>query len=288
MIYASPDNKGIVWLASYPKSGNTWLRVFLYHLVRIQNGAPREEGEINKLDRASAYEGRMFSLFAEFLDKRVEEASIEEVAAVRPHVQAAIVKRLPHVALIKTHNCLASIAGFPLVNLAVTVGAIYMVRDPRDVALSLAHHLGVSVDETIDIMASPGFSTGNDSEGVFEVWGSWSEHVSSWTGEPSDPLLVLRYEDLAADPIGKFREVTTHLRQDPPIAAIAESAELSTFDKLAEAEKVTPFKETSERADRFFREGRAGAWRERLTAEQARRVADTHAEQMTRFGYPLD
>jgi len=51
---------------------------------------------------------------------------------------------------------------------------------------------------------------------------------------------------------------------------------------------VTPFKETSERATRFFREGRAGAWRERLTAEQAQRVAKTHGEQMARFGYPLD
>src|SRR3954469_7889905 len=206
MIYPSPDNKGIVWLASYPKSGNTWLRVFLYHLVRIQNGAPRENDEINRLDRASAYEGRMFSLFAEFLDKRVEEASIEEVAAVRPHVQAAIVKRLPRVALIKTHNCLATIAGVPLINLAVTVGAIYMVRDPRDVALSLAHHLGIGVDETIDVMAAPGFATGNDRGGVFEVWGSWSQHVPSWAGEPSDPLLVVRYEGLAAGPLGSFRQ----------------------------------------------------------------------------------
>src|ERR1700754_928507 len=135
MIHPSPDNKGIVWLASYPKSGNTWLRVFLYHLLRLQNGAPREPDEINKLDRASGYEGRMFSLFAEFLGKPITDASIEETASVRPFVHSAIVKRLPQVALLKTHNCLAEVGGVPLINLAATVGAVYLVRDPRDVAL---------------------------------------------------------------------------------------------------------------------------------------------------------
>jgi hypothetical protein len=288
MIYPSPDNKGIVWLASYPKSGNTWLRVFLYHLVRLQNGAPREEDELNQLDRASGYEGRMFGLFAEFLDKPISEASVEETASVRPYVHAAIAKRMPNIALLKTHTALADIAGAPQINLAVTVGAVYMVRDPRDIALSLAHHLGIGIDETIEVMASTGFSTANSSDGIFEAWGSWSEHVASWTGTPSDPLLVVRYEDLSADPAGTFTKITRHLRQEASPAAIAEATELATFDKLASAEKIHPFKETSERADRFFREGRAGAWRDKLTAAQAERIVAAHGPQMERMGYPRD
>jgi hypothetical protein len=285
MIHVSPDNKGIVWLASYPKSGNTWLRVLLYHLLRLQNRAPREADEINKLDRASGYEARMFSLFAEFLGKPVTDSSIEETGSVRPFVHSAIVKRLPQVALLKTHNCLAEVSGVPLINLAATVGAVYLVRDPRDVALSLAHHLGVSIDETIEVMASAGFSTANSNDGVFEVWGTWSEHVASWTNSPSEQLLVVRYEDLAADPAGKFTEVVTHLRQPFTPEMIAEAVELSAFAKLAAAEQVVPFKETSERATRFFREGRAGAWREKLSPDQAERIVVTHREQMQRFGY---
>src|SRR5712672_156110 len=114
MIHASPDQRGIVWLASYPKSGNTWLRVFLYHVVRLQNGAPREKDELNHLDRASAYEGRLVSLFGELLGKPVKDATIEETARVRPLVHTAFLHRLPSVGLVKTHNCMGVTSGSPL------------------------------------------------------------------------------------------------------------------------------------------------------------------------------
>ena len=288
MISAAPDGKGIVWLASYPKSGNTWLRVFLYHLIRLQSGAPREDDEINKLSRVSLYEARLFRLFEEYLGKPVETASMDEVARVRPRVQAEIRSHPPGVALVKTHNCIGEMAGYPLVDLSLTIGAVYMVRDPRDVSLSLAHHLGVDVDEAIKVMAVHGFATPNTRDGPFEVWGSWSDHVQSWTATANPALLVVRYEDLAADPVGKFGEIAAHLGIAAPGAAIAEATELSTFDKLAAAERVHPFRETSERADRFFREGRAGAWRERLTPDQARRIVAEHRVVMQRWGYELD
>ena len=285
MIHASRDGKGIVWLASYPKSGNTWLRVFLYHLVRQQVGAPREDDELNKLERASIYEGRLAGLFTEFLRKPVEGASMEDVAAIRSEVQAAIVKRSTNLALVKTHNCLADLFGFPLINLGMTVGGVYMVRDPRDIAPSLAHHLGVDIDEAIRVMGSSGFATANGREGPFEVWGSWTQHVSSWTAAVNPALLVVRYEDLIADPVAKFTEITAHLRIEASAAAIAEATDLATFDKLSAAERLNPFKETSEVADRFFREGRAGVWRERLTPEQADAIVAANAAEMQRFGY---
>jgi hypothetical protein len=288
MISAAPDGKGIVWLASYPKSGNTWLRVFLYHLVRLQNGAPREDDEINKLSRVSLYEARLFRLFEEYLGKPVEQASMDEVARVRPRIQAEIRNHPPGVALVKTHNCIGEMAGYPLVDLSLTIGAVYMVRDPRDVALSLAHHLGVDADEAIKVMAVHGFATPNTRDGPFEVWGSWSDHVQSWTATANPALLVVRYEDLATDPLGKFSQIATHLGIAAPAAAIAEATELSTFDNLAAAERVHPFRETSERADRFFREGRAGAWRQKLMPDQARRIVAEHAAVMQRWGYPLD
>jgi hypothetical protein len=288
MIQAGPDGKGIVWLASYPKSGNTWLRVFLYHLVRIKSGAPREDDEINRLARVSLYEGRLFRLFGEYLGKPVENATMDEVARVRPRVQAEIRNRPLGVSLVKTHNCIGEIAGYPLIDLSQTIGAVYMIRDPRDVSLSLAHHLGVSTDEAIRVMAAHGFATPNSKDGPFEVWGTWTDHVMSWTARPNPALLVVRYEDLSADPVAKFSEVAAHLGIEAPMSAIVEATELSTFDKLADAERVHAFRETSERADRFFREGRAGAWRDKLTADQARRIVAEQGETMQRWGYPLD
>jgi hypothetical protein len=139
MISSDPKNpRGIVWLASYPKSGNTWLRTFLYHLVRIQAGIPREEDELNKLDRASGYEAKLFGLFQQYLGKPLEEASRSELMGVRAQVQQTVAERMPNVAMLKTHNLLGELAGKPTINPAASVGAIYIVRDPRDVASSLA------------------------------------------------------------------------------------------------------------------------------------------------------
>src|SRR5690606_31102214 len=118
-----------------------------------------------------------------------------------------------------------------------------------------------------------------------EVWGSWSEHVYGWTMRPHEAVLVVRYEDLIADPIGQFTRVAHHLRQDPPAEQIAEAVQPSTFDELKAEEAKGDFRERSERADRFFREGRAGEWREKLSAAQAQRIADQHGAQMQKFGY---
>ena len=289
MIIADPNNpKGIVWIASYPKSGNTWVRIFLYQLMRIMGGHPREDDEINKLDRASAYEVRLFGLFEQFLGKPLAAASRTEVIHVRPQVHAAIAQRAPAVALIKTHNILGRIGGIATINLAVSRGTVYIVRDPRDVALSLASHLGAPLDEAIRVMASKGFRTENKAEAAFEIWGTWSEHVYSWTSEPTDALLVVRYEDLKADPIRHFTAISDHLRQKPTPQQIAEAVELSAFDKLRQAENRRDFRERSPRAERFFRFGRAGVWRDVLTSAQAQRIVDDHHEQMRRFGYLAD
>ena len=286
MIFVNPANpKGIVWIASYPKSGNTWIRVFLYHLMRLQGGHPREDDEINKLDRASTYEGRLFGLFEEFLGKKLETATREEVTNVRPQVHAPIAQRCDGLALVKTHNLLGQISGISTVNLSVSAGTIYIVRDPRDIAPSLAHHLGIPIDHAITVMGTSGYKNDNSAESAFEIWGAWDEHVYSWTAQPHEAVIVLRYEDLIADPVRNFTAAVQHIRQSPTPEQIAEAVELSSFERLREAEKQGDFRERSERADRFFRQGAAGGWRQSLTDAQAERIVERHREQMTRFGY---
>jgi hypothetical protein len=286
MIVVNPSNpRGIVWLASYPKSGNTWLRMFLYQMMRIEGGHPRDEDELNKLDRASMYEARLFGLFEQFLGKSLAAASDAEVANVRPLVHSTIVDRVGGVAMVKTHNVFGHLGSVPIVNLKVSAGTIYIVRDPRDVAPSLASHLGTSIDEAISVMATSGYRTANSAETAFEIWGTWSEHVYSWTVEPHEAVLVLRYEDMLEKPTETFRAVSAHLRQTPDDAVLTEAIELSSFDKLKRQEEQYDFRERSERADRFFVSGKAGGWKERLSQAQAQRIVDAHAEQMKRFGY---
>jgi hypothetical protein len=287
MIVTNPKSpKGIVWIASYPKSGNTWMRVYLYHLMRLANGLPRADNDLHALDKASTYEARLFGLFEQFLGKSLATATQQDVALVRPQVHAAIVQRSPGVALIKTHNLMGQIGNIPIINLAVSAGTIYIVRDPRDVAISLAAHNGSSVDQAIEDMARSGYHTQNSDQAAFEIWGSWSEHSRSWTEPPHDAVLVVRYEDMLADPLPTFTAVARHLRQKPTPEQIEEAVALSSFDELRQAEVAAgDFRERSERADRFFREGRAGEWREKLTSSQVERIAETHGEMMRRFGY---
>ena len=287
MIVADPRNpKGIVWIASYPKSGNTWMRVYLYHMMRLMNGLPRSDNDLHALDKASTYEARLVGLFEEMMGKPLATASRYEVALIRPQVHAAIVQRTGSVSLIKTHAALGQLGDLPTHNLAVSCGTIYIVRDPRDVAISLAAHNGSTIDAAIADMATPSYGTQNSDQAAFEVWGSWSEHTLSWTDKPHEAVLVVRYEDMHADPTATFTSVAKHLRQKPTPEQIAEAIALSSFKELRDTEIATgDFRERSERADRFFREGRVGEWREKLTPAQVRSIEDAHRAQMMKFGY---
>ena len=285
MIVVRKPAKGIVWLASYPKSGNTWLRMFLYQVLRIKGGHPREPDELNKLDRASGYEARLVGLFDQVLGKPLADATQEEVMSVRAAVHATVADRMPTVTMLKTHNLLGHIGSAPLINLAMTVGAIYLVRDPRDVAPSLAKHHGSTIDQAIAVMNTHGYANDNQKDSAFEIWGSWSQHVQSWTMQPSDAIMVVRYEDMMAKPTETFGAILKHLRQSLTPEQLTEAIELSSFDRLSRAETELDFKERSERADRFFVSGKAGGWRDKLTEAQAQTIVEAHHDEMGKLGY---
>ncbi|MCR4281444.1 MAG: sulfotransferase domain-containing protein, partial [Bauldia sp.] len=212
-------------------------------------------------------------------------ASRAEVTSVRALVHATIAERVGGIALVKTHNVLGHLGGKPIVNVAVSAGSIYIARDPRDIAPSLAKHLGAPIDEAIRVMSENAYSTNNTEESAFETWGSWSEHVHSWTMRPSDASLIVRYEDLMAKPTETFTAVAKHLRQHAATPEqIAEAIELSSFDKLKRQEDAYDFRERSPRADRFFASGKAGGWREKLTDRQAEAIVTAHSGLMRKFG----
>lgn len=286
MIRSDPlRQKGIVWLASYPKSGNTWLRVFLYQLLRIMNGSPRESDDINRLERASTYETRLVPFFERFLGKPVAEASLLEIMRVRPRVQALIAERMPMTGLVKTHNLLGRVLDVPTVNPAVSVGAIYVIRDPRDVALSLARFLESSVDRAIEVMGTGAYCTSNSEVGAAEVWGSWSEHVASWTGAADETVLIVRYEDMLGNPDETFAKIASHLRQPASAPQVNEAVALASFDNLKSEEARFGFVERTTRTTPFFASGKAGGWRKALAGAQVRAIEKAHGREMARFGY---
>ena len=275
---------GILWLASYPKSGNTWLRAFLHNFMRN----PDQPYDINKLMEFTAGESATV-LYRRFDPRPWTEYTREDVAKMRPLVHRELTKSFPDTVFAKTHNALLEDFGHPTVNMEVTVGSIYVVRNPLDVAISYAHHLSVDYDEAIKLLGTKGAMTIPSEKHVHELMGSWSQHVESWTGRPNPRLHLVRYEDLLESPFKSFGGIARFLGINPTRERLDKAIKQSSFKVLKTQEKAKGFIERPAKADAFFRKGEAGQWRRELAPEQVKRVIADHREQMERFGYvPAD
>jgi hypothetical protein len=271
---------GIIWLASYPKSGNTWLRAFLHNFLRD----PDRSHDINKLTELTAGESQAYLYRAQdpAFDETTADARVREL---RPLVHRAISRGSPDSVLVKTHNALVEDSGSPLVSLDLTAGAIYVVRNPLDVVISFSHHNRTTIDQMIAFMNTKSAATRTNALNVYELYDTWSGHVASWTATPSPTLHVMRYEDMLANPQKSFAAVVKFLGIAAPRQRIEKAVRLSSFQVLKEQERRQGFRERPARMEAFFREGKAGQWKKVLTKEQIAAIVDTHREQMARFGY---
>ena len=270
----------IIWLASFPKSGNTWLRAFLHNLLRN----PNEPYDINKL--ADFTKGDAQMAWYNLIDKRPgSEITKDEVAKLRPRIHRLMMQSRPDSVFIKTHNKLVEDRGTPMHSMEYTAGAIYVIRNPLDVTLSFANHYGLTADEAILKMATPGLHTENSERYCYEIYGTWSEHVQSWTTHTHPGLHIVRYEDMLEAPVKTFGSVLKFLGLNVSRERLDKAIKLSSFKVLQEQEKRQGFVEKTEVAERFFREGKAGQWKRELTPAQVDAVVAAHREQMARFGY---
>lgn len=279
------DPRGIVWIASYPRSGNTWLRIFLHHLIRIRNGRPVEDDEIDRVGQTAPSAAGRVDLYAKFMGRPLAGAGMRDIVQARPKVQEAMAREANGILTVKTHSVMGQVFDVPLINLGVSVGAVYVVRNPLDVALSVADYTSRPIDAAIKSMGVPLNASTTTEFQAAEIWGSWSENVRSWTADPPAVIKVVRYEDLIADPIAGFTAIAEHMRFGATPAEIGEAAAHSAFDRLARQEAESGFAERPPAIGRFFRTGRAGEWRDRLTREQVDRIVSDHEEQMRRFNY---
>jgi hypothetical protein len=211
--------------------------------------------------------------------------SFAELYAARPRAQAALARKYPGNIFVKTHLAFLFIRGIPTINPKITRGAVYLVRNPLDVACSFAPHMGLSIDDAIERMATKDCSLEGKNT-IPQLVGSWSLNVESWTREDRKGVLVLRYEDLVSDPIRSFTSFVRHAGLRATDAQIAEAVGATEFGKLRAQEQERGFiVRPGTSADRFFRSGKAGDWRAVLSRRQAKRIVSEHRDQMRRLGY---
>lgn len=275
---------GFYWIASYPKSGNTWIRLALSVLVRRNAGKSDDVGwgfSPNACQRVD---------FDETLDVESSDLTLQEVESLRPHVHRLMAAAAPSPLFRKVHDAWTLTAtGEPLFPTDVTLGTIHIVRDPRDVAVSLADFWAMGIDEAIDFMAdaskSLAASPNQASHLLQQRLLGWSGHTRSWLEAPGRAPCLVRYEEMERDPATTLACVAAYAGLPSEPEAIASMVTATRFEKLREQEKERGFNGGQRAGRRFFRSGRSGSWRDSLTAAQAARIEHDHAEMMERLGY---
>lgn len=298
-----------IWLASYPKSGNTWFRMLLANLGR------EVPVDINDLSGR----GGIASARRWFDDAMLFPSGLlthDECDRMRPRVHE--VRRGPEaddrdapddrddtdaaadncgdVRFVKTHDAWTITAGGePLLGgSAAADAAILIVRDPRDVASSLAGHNGQSVDDAIGFMmrAESAFCGRDDRQPnqMRQQLRGWSGYHRSWIEQTVLPVHRVRYEDLQADVVGTFARALGFAGSAVPVAHVERAARFADFAKLQAQERRHGFREAPRRrpgapAHAFFRNGKAGGWRSELTADQCATIETAHSAVMTELGY---
>lgn len=277
--------KRFFWLASYPKSGNTWMRLALASL--------RAGGSAVDINRFRQAEEGIAASRQAFDDALLVDSSClteREILALRPQAFRVMAARLHETVIWKVHEAWLDVApGEPLLPPEVTVGAAYLVRDPRDIAVSLAHHSGRGLDLVIADMADPSRQLAAQRRYALDQLPQpvldWSGHVESWLNQDHFPVSLVRYEDMLADPAAALRRVALAAGCAASDHAVAGAVVATRFEELSRQEAEQGFCERPVKAERFFRQGRSGGWRDVLTREQAERIVSGHGRVMARLGY---
>jgi len=288
-----------IWLASYPKSGNTWFRMLVANL-----SAKDKPADINDLpERGGIASARGPFDYLTLIDSSL--LTHDEIDCLRPRVYEELAsgaqddeydkpEQAPLVRFVKVHDAYTRTPkGEPLLaGERGGGGAIVIVRDPRDVAPSLANHNRVDIDDAIALMTNREAVTcarpGRLDTQLRQKLPGWSGHVASWLDQTDIAVHLVRYEDLQADAVATFRKALDFAGRPATDEEITRATAYADFAELRQQEQDKGFSETPRRpGGPFFRRGRVGCWRDELTAEQVARIEIAHAPMMQRLGYEL-
>lgn len=276
------ETKNVIWLASYPKSGNTWFRSFLTALMK-------GDVDINEMSTDGIYSAKGY--IEETLDLEVDDLDDRELERYRKIAFNYSARQDNETMFVKIHDAYTYSPwdGTPVIPSEMSKLAIYLVRNPLDVALSFANHNGQEVQDTIDkyICAAQGamvkrFKAGNQSR---QILGTWAMHVESWISQKSIPVWVMRYEDMKSSPLATFYAVVKAMDLPYSEEQIQKAVEQTQFERLKSQEQEKGFKEKAIKSSSFFHKGQTGRWKEELTLEQVKKIRISNEKMMRKFGY---
>jgi len=243
-------HKNIVWIASYPKSGNTWIRLFL----SAMKFGSIEFDDLYKIGTQCCDR----QLYRTFIGEVPDNADFLDILDYRCDIQRKLASRLDGLRFLKTHSAYGYHQGIQLFVPEVSAGAIVVVRNPLDVAQSYANHYGVSVEKASMDMENRNMYLGTlePDRDVYPVYcGSWSENVISWTSQRDIPTIILRYEDLLLDPKAEFRKLAQFIWKEFDERVFENALNLINFQNLKQRENEIGFQEKPTKSASFFHKG---------------------------------
>ncbi len=276
----------IIWIASYPKSGNTWVRSIISSYFFSGTG----DFDFNLLKNISLYPGPKY--FKNKIDKPGEVSLFWESS------QKNIIQNNKQTFL-KTHNALVSLNNKSFTTEKTTLGAIYIIRDPRNILSSLKNHYGFdNYNETFDFMKNKkkyiwDIRKKNDFSG-FQFIGSWSDHYKSWIKNTKFKTLLVKYEDLEKDcystshKIIKFILMLSGQNIKLDEKKLFKSIETTKFDVLKKKEIDSGFEESIKINDEnksFFFLGPENIWQKKLPKEIISKVEKEFKDDLNYFNY---
>jgi len=291
------------YLASYPKSGNTWCRVFITELRRLAGldsadatASAQQEEQALRLNRDLATGSFVSS--RHWLDDQLGIdssdlcwAELDKVRGRVGHQRALYAECLRYH---KVHDAFTSpdSAGRPVVPTEGCRGAVVMIRHPADVAVSLSHFFSWELERCVAFLlneeAALCRSSTRGGHQVRQFMGTWANHVNSWVDQQQIPVLLLRYEDLLAQPELHFGFLAGFLDLPTEPELIRQTVANTRFEKLrAKEEEEGGFHERPDGCERFFRSGRSGEGQEQLNADQLAQLEDAFSSTFQQFGYEV-
>lgn len=275
----------IIWLASYPKSGNTWVRVFLNTLFYTKDN----DSDLNNL------------FIGQFPNRKHFENIVDNVDDLNEFSKNCINAQLKinlsqETIFLKTHHALWENGEFKFTDIQTTLGVIYIVRDPRSVITSLKNHFNFknyndSLNFLIDEKKIIGIKSSKKQEDLPHIISSWKNHFNSWKKMKKNYLLV-KYESLINNPEKEFMKITSYLEKvlekKFDKLKILDAIKKSSFDNLKKKEQIYGFKEAPKYPNNskiFFNLGPKNDWKKIIDKDISKRIEKEFEKEMLELNY---
>jgi hypothetical protein len=277
----------IIWIASYPKSGNTWVRSMISALLYSEDGV----FNFDQLYKIPQYPHRDY--FENFTDKFDDLNEMKKYWLLSQEKLNLENKNI----FFKTHHMNCRIENYYFTNTKNTLATIYIVRDPRNIVSSISNHFSLSINDSKNYLLTPRILGGSNKNSSIKdaraLLGTWSDHYRSWTSTNKN-LLILKYEDLINNPTNELDKIIVFLKKfvdintnDNKNTNILRTTSFKNLEKLENEGKFgeVAFNKSKNQNVKFFNLGPQNKWQKILEKDIQKELEKNFKNEMEELGY---